>query len=132
LDTVTFFYLKTIISISYNQSGTVKFTGNLYLNSLYIKLETIISSFYVLGLSAVQVSSTGCNQPKFVILRPENNSFLNVRNRFCLITGKSLRQCEEICETAYWQKIRKKGQPHFKSPGPCVHTYIFVRILDCL
>jgi hypothetical protein len=25
-------------------------------------------------------------RPKFVSLRPENNSFLNVRNRFCLLT----------------------------------------------
>ncbi len=30
---------------------------------------------------------------KFVSLRSENNSFLNVRNRFCRNRGKSLRQC---------------------------------------
>jgi hypothetical protein len=56
-------------------------------------------------------------RPNLLSLRPENNSFLNVSHRFCLNRGKSLRQCEEICETAYWQKIRKKGQAHFKSPG---------------
>jgi hypothetical protein len=45
------------------------------------------------------------NSPKFVTLRPENNLFLNVRNRFCLNRGKSLRQFEEIYEIAYWQKF---------------------------
>ncbi len=53
--------------------------------------------------------------PKFVSLRPENNSFLNVRNRFCFNRGKSLKQSEEIGEIAFWQKIRKIGQAHFKT-----------------
>jgi hypothetical protein len=42
---------------------------------------------------------------------------LNLRNKFFFNREKSLRQYEKICETAYWQKIRKKGQAHFKSPG---------------
>jgi hypothetical protein len=61
------------------------------------------------------------NSSKFVSLRPENNSLLNVRNRFCFNRGKSLKQSEEICEIAFWQKIRKTWQAHFKSPGPCVY-----------
>jgi hypothetical protein len=53
-----------------------------------------------------------------VSLRPENNSFLNVRNRFYLNKGKSLRKSEEICEIEFWPKIRKKGQAYSKSTGP--------------
>ncbi len=64
--------------------------------------------------------------PKFVSLRPENNSFLYVRNRFCLDRGKSLRQYEEICETAYWQKIRKKGQFSLQVSG-ALRTYVHIR-----
>ncbi len=30
-----------------------------------------------------------------------------------------MRQSEEICEIEFWQKIHKKGQPHFRSTGPC-------------
>jgi hypothetical protein len=44
------------------------------------------------------------NSPKIVSLRPEHNLFLNVRNRFCLNRGKSLKQCEEICETCILTK----------------------------
>jgi hypothetical protein len=43
---------------------------------------------------------------------------MNVCERFCFNRGKSLKQSEEICEIAFWQKIRKTGQAHFKSPGP--------------
>jgi hypothetical protein len=56
----------------------------------------------------------------------ENNSFLNVRNRFCFNRGKSLKQREEICEIAFWQKIRKRGQAHFKSPGPCAFLLVIL------
>jgi hypothetical protein len=62
---------------------------------------------------------------KFVSLTPENNSFLNLRNKFFFNREKSLRQYEKICETAYWQKIRKKGQARFKSPeGVCTDEFL--------
>ncbi len=60
------------------------------------------------------------NSPKFLSLRPENNSSLNVLIRFYLNKGKSLRQSEKIYEIEFWQKIRKREQAHFKSTGPCV------------
>jgi hypothetical protein len=43
-----------------------------------------------------------------VSLSPENNSFLNVRNRFFFNQEKSLRQYEKICETSYWPKNPQK------------------------
>jgi hypothetical protein len=47
------------------------------------------------------------NSPKFVSLRPENSSFLNVRNRCFLKQRNSLRQCEEICETVLAKNPQK-------------------------
>jgi hypothetical protein len=108
-DTCTF-CLKQLSVLIKTVTALVKFTNNLYLNSLYVKYRNyVFPHFPCWGCQAVQVSSTSCNSLKFVSLRQENNSFLKIRNRFCLNRGKSLRQCEEICELHTGKKSAKKG-----------------------
>jgi hypothetical protein len=58
-----------------------------------------------------------------LLFRPQFCEFktsLNVLNRFFLYQKKSLRQCEEICETVYWQKICKKYK---------INSYVYVYTL---
>ncbi len=50
------------------------------------------------------------NSPKLVSLRPENNYFLNIRIRFYLNTGKSLRQSEKIYVIEFWKKSAKENR----------------------
>jgi hypothetical protein len=45
-----------------------------------------------------------------VSLRPENSYFLNVRIRFYLNEGKSLRQSEKIYEIEFWKKSAKENR----------------------
>ncbi len=119
------------LGYSYQREGTLC-TGDrdrgsvlgcsLQINGIHISVPDPNHKF--LGLPDPDGSESGSFHHQARLVRKfaqicENNSFMNVRNRCCLNRGKSLRQCEKICEIAFWQKSAKKGACVYVHSMPC-------------